>query len=163
MLVLSWNIDLNQPYVYDLGADHNYQPFVRENLANYGDQLHIDFQSFPGFPTRVDARDICNRYDLDPDVYEHRAFCLLDEYYFFRTILEWEAERPTVVLKQEEDYRRTMTFNEFVALFAQTYRVIYHRWLAFDPSRVSMRVMFKADDNHDHIHTFREWMCRVIF
>lgn len=148
MKVLSWNVDVNEPYVYDLSADHLYEPYDR--TKNYPD-LYVDVHSL--------GTNCFERLGLEETIYRTRTFCNLDEFYFFRTILQWESIRPTVVLQDPENYRRVMTYSDFLSVFAERYKIIYGRWIAYDPSRVSMAVMFKADNEK---YTFREWMSRCI-
>lgn len=143
MQVLSWNVDVNEPYVYDLWADDAYEPY--DSTKSYPN-LHVDLHNMG--QKRVHALGL----DRLP------TFCNLDEYYFFRTILEWEAVRPTVVLRDPADYKRVMTFSEFLEVFSARYKIIYGQWLWYDPSRVSMEVMFHNDGQ---TRTFREWLYRV--
>lgn len=158
-LVLSWNLDMNEPYVYDLTSDHAYEPFDKgKKYAN----LYVDFHSFG-------KKDVLRLCGLD-ESYKNRSFCLLDEFYFFRTILEWEGRRPTLVLKDAENYKKHFNFEDFLHIFGQTYKIIYHRWKSFESSEatessedseksnVSFHVMFRNDGG---MYTFREWMSRV--
>lgn len=164
MFVVEFNIDLKEPYIYDMYSDHSYEPFTNYDMKKH-QPLHIDFASFPP----RSAESICNSLGLDPKQYEKKTFCLLDEYYFFRTILESEAQRPTVVLRDAENYRKVLTFSEFITLFAKTYKIIYHRWKAFDPCDpcdnnsipVSMITMFRAHEPNLSF-TFRDWLKRVL-
>lgn len=165
MFVIEYNIDLHVPYIYDMYADHSYEPYTNYNPSKHT-PLFIDFGSFPCAKPSA----ICEKLGLD--LAKHPRFCLLDEYYFFRTILQSESDRPTVVLRDENLYRKTFTFEEFMRLFAQTYRIIYTRWKAFDMDpdvpldtsfviTPSMRTMFRVRENDEQTLSFREWLQRV--
>lgn len=148
--VISYNLDMRQAYVYDLTSDHNYCPY---DPSMPTDGMYVDYQSFPTSRERFRLPSC-------------REFCLLEEFYFFRTILESEARSPTVVMHPDRSYQRLLTFAEFLDWFSKTYKVIYWRWRALEPSiekpeeSPSMRAMFHLE-NDDATYTFREWMNRV--
>lgn len=167
-LIVSYNVDMKQAYVYDLSADHAYRPFVAGE-----DQSHfsVDFASFPCRPERL-----MDRFGVDPSC---PPFCALDEFYFFRTILSAEADSPTVVLHPTRSYHASIPFEQFVEWFSRTYKIIFHRWYALEHemsseisdtsddrvkkmiSSPSMRYLFGVERNDSSSFTFREWMNRV--
>lgn len=163
-LVIAFNIDTRSAYIYDLSSDHSYQPWSSyKQSAN--ENVFIDFASFPGFALGKEER-VCEHLLLDPVSFGEKGFCLLDEFYFFRTILTSESSRPTVVLKHEHLYQEKFTFDEFLNIFAHTYKIIYHRWKSLEPwtheSTIpqSMKVMFHSDTVTEKLG-FREWMNRI--
>ena len=46
MFVVEFNQDLKVPYIYDMYADHMYEPFTEYNVKRHT-PLYIDFDSFP--------------------------------------------------------------------------------------------------------------------
>lgn len=163
-LVIAFNIDTRSAYIYDLSSDDSYQP-LSSYKSSAGENVFIDFASFPGFVLGKEDR-ICQNLKLDPAHFVSKGFCLLDEFYFFRTILTSESSHPTVVLKHEHLYWQTFTFEEFVHLFSQTYKIIYSRWKSLEPWTPektipqSMKVMFQSETVLEKLR-FREWLNRV--
>lgn len=167
MKVVSYNIDTHSAYVYDLYADADpdsvgYMPFQPSHSSHpcSNGPLYVDVASFPS--RRLEKYGIT----------DYHPFCSLDEYFFFRTILQSEARRPTLI-PREEYWRAKFTWSEFVEAFSRTYKIIYYRWRDMDPEGIAMRVMFHVKDSKEDTNdtkdtndtndtkTFREWMNQV--
>lgn len=159
--VLSFNIDTRSPYIYDLSSDHQYRPYVPNQ--NVPEPIYIDYASFPRFQLGKED-DLCKKWNIPQSSH---GFCLLDDFYFFRTILQSESQKPTVVLPEEYMYRASFTFEQFLKRFSQTYKIIYHRWRALElwtpdcDIPVSMYTMFQTKPGDLLCLSFREWMKRV--
>lgn len=155
-LVISYNVDMRQPYVYDLSADDEYRPYDANMTFSPDEHVFLDNHSFP--------RPMPARFGVPVDL---PLFCSLEEFYFFRTILQREARSPTVVLHEDRPYHLSLTFAEFLEWFSKTYKIIFYRWRSLEPSiqgaehSPSMQFLFQASLGHEQRHTFREWMNRV--
>ncbi len=159
--VVSFNIDTRTPYIYDLSSDHEYRPYTPNQ--NIPEQLYIDYASFPRYQFGKEE-EIQKKWEIP---HHAQGFCLLDDFYFFRTILQSESQRPTVVLPEESLYRQFFSFDEFISRFAKTYKLIHYRWRSLEPWTPgeqiphSMYCMFHTKPTDDHVFTFRDWMRRV--